>query len=79
MKIKYILGSKNPFQKPKCIHTDSRHVQVSSEEVKIPCNNNNIGPRWRYIICKERNIVKLYEGEAGRSARTRGSEHLKEL
>ena len=85
MKIKDILGSKNPFQKSKCIQktcplcTNSRHVQASSEEVKIPCNTNNIGYRWRCITCKERNIVKVYEGETGRSARTRGSEHLKEL
>ena len=31
------------------------------------------------ITCKERNIVKVYEGETERSARTRGAEHLKEL
>ena len=28
---------------------------------------------------EERNITKLYKGETGRSARTRGAEHLKEL
>ena len=31
------------------------------------------------MTCKERDIVSAYEGETGRSARTRGAEHLKEL
>ena len=31
------------------------------------------------MTCEERNITKVYEGETGRSARTRGAEHLKEL
>ena len=31
------------------------------------------------MTCEERNITKLYEGETGHSARTRGAEHLKEL
>ena len=28
---------------------------------------------------KERDIVKVYEGETGRSARLRGAEHLKDF
>ena len=31
------------------------------------------------MTCKERDIVRVYEGETGRSARIRGAEHLKEL
>ena len=31
------------------------------------------------MTCKERDIIKVYEGETGRSARTRGAEHLNEL
>ena len=37
------------------------------------------GYRWLCLTCKERNTVKDYEGETGRSARTRGAEHLNEL
>ena len=39
----------------------------------------NVFYRWLCITCSERNVIKSYEGETGRSARTRGSEHLKEL
>ena len=35
--------------------------------------------RWRCQTCKERDIVKVYEGETGRSARLRGAEHLKDF
>ena len=31
------------------------------------------------MTCKERDIVKVYEGETARSARLRGLEHLKDL
>jgi DNA-binding sugar fermentation-stimulating protein len=31
------------------------------------------------MACTERDIDSVYEGETGRSARTRGAEHLKEL
>ena len=85
LKIKDILGSKNPFKKTKCVQktcplcTESNGIQVSSDEVKIPCNTNNVGYRWRCITCKERNIVKIYEGETGRSARLRGAEHVSEF
>ena len=85
LKMKDILGSKDPFKKSKCTQktcplcTKSEFVQPSTDEVKIPCNTNNIGYRWLCITCKERNKVRVYEGESGRSARTRGAEHLKEL
>ena len=85
LKIKDILCSKNPFPKTKCIQkscplcTESKFVEVNTEEIKISCNTNNIGYKWLCLTCKERNIVKVYEGETGRSARTRGAEHLKEL
>ena len=55
------------------------YIDINSEETKIPCNSNNVGYRWRCMTCSERNTVKVYEGETGRSARTRGSEHLKGL
>ena len=84
-KIKDILGTKNPFKKSKCVQKTcplcikSEFVEIGSDEVKIPCNTNNVGYRWRCMTCSDRNISKVYEGETGRSARTRGAEHLKEL
>ena len=85
LKIKDILGSKNPFQKLKCAQktcplcTSSKYIETSEEEVKIPCNSNNIGYRWTCLTCKDKNILKVYEGETGRSARIRGAEHVKDL
>ena len=35
--------------------------------------------KWHCLTCRERNKVKVYEGESGRSARIRGAEHLDEL
>ena len=85
LKIKDILGSKNPLKKSNCsqktcpLCSKSDFVDIQSEEVKIPCSANNVGYRWRCLTCKERDIVKVYEGETGRSARLRGAEHLKDL
>ena len=44
-----------------------------------PNNTNNVGYRWRCMTCKEKDTVKVYEGETGRSARLRGAEHLRQL
>ena len=83
LKIKDILTSKDPFKKSKCsqkscpLCTDSQSVDTNPK-VKIPCNTHNVGYRWSCITCQERSITKVYEGETGRSARTRGAEHLKE-
>ena len=86
MKIKDILGTtKNPFVKPNCpqkscpLCTKSEFVDISEDKSRIPCNMNNVGYRWRCMTCNEKNIVKVYEGETGRSARVRGGEHLKDL
>jgi hypothetical protein len=85
LKIKDILGSKNPFKTPNCIEktcplcTESEFVDIHSEDRKIPCITNNVGYRWLCVTCKERDIVKVYEGETARSARLRGLEHLKDL
>ena len=38
-----------------------------------------MGYRWRCLTCKEKDIVKVYEGETGRSARIRGTEHVKDF
>ena len=85
LKIKDILVAKNPFKTGRCTQvtcplcSTSEYIEVTSDKVKVPCNASSTGYRWQCITCKERNIVKIYEGETGRSARTRGAEHLKDL
>ena len=85
LKIKNILCAKNPFQKSKCeektcpLCSKSQFVDISQGEVKIQCNTNNVGYRWKCMTCKEKDTVKVYEGETGRSARLRGAEHLSQL
>ena len=85
LKLKDILGLKNPFKKSHCAEkscplcTKSQFIDVLPTEVKIPCNSNNVGYRWLCVTCKERDITKVYEGETGRSARIRGAEHLRDL
>ena len=83
--MKDILGSKNPFKKSKCVqntcplYKQSDSIVIDSEDVKIPCNTNNVGYRWLCVTCKDRNINKVYEGETGRSVWIRGAEHLDEF
>ena len=85
LKIKDVLCRKNPFKKTKCCQKtcplcyESEFVTVVSEEVRVPCNTNNVGYRWSCITCQEKDTVKIYEGETGRSARLRGAEHVKQL
>ena len=85
MKIKDILSSKNTLNKSNCTQkacplcTESEHVKPNTEKSRHPCNTNNVGYRWTCLKCKEMDIVKVYEGETGRSARIRGGEHLKDL
>ena len=79
------MGSKNPFKKSNCSQKTcplcgkSDFVDIQTEELKIPCSANNVGYRWRCLTCKERDIIKVYEGETGRSARLRGAKPLKDL
>jgi hypothetical protein len=85
LKMKDILTTKNPFKKSKCeqktcpLCTKSEMIDTMPGEVKIPCNTNNVGYRWLCMTCKDREIIKVYEGETGRSARIRGAEHLREF
>ena len=83
LKVKDILNVKNSVNKcskqacPLC--TDSTFVKVNPEKNQLPCNTTNIGYRWHCLNCQEKETVKVYEGESGRSARIRGQEHLKDL
>ena len=85
LKMKDILCIKNPFKGSKCeekkcpMCNNSKYVEGNPEDNKFPCNSNNVGYRWRCLKCKERDITKIYEGETGRSARIRGSEHVNDL
>ena len=54
----------------------SGSIVIDSEDVKVSCNTNNVGYRWLCVICKDRNINKVYEGETGRSAWIQEAEHL---
>ena len=85
LKVKDMLGSKNPFKKTKCeekacpMCTSSEFILQNSDDIQIPCSTNNVGYRWSCLTCKDRKIIKIYEGETSRSARIRGAEHLKGL
>ena len=57
----------------------SEFLDTYSDEVKIPCSTNIVGYRWLCLTCKEKDKIKVYDGETGRSSRLRGSEHLKDL
>ena len=85
LKLKNILCSKKPSKTSGCeqiwclLCFKSEFVDVSQSESKVGCNTNNVGYKWQCVRCQEKNIVKVYEGETGRSARLRGAEHLKQL
>ena len=85
IKMKDMLGSKDPFEKSNCsekscpLCTKSDLIDINSDDIKIQCNTNNVGYRWVCQTCKDRNKNKYYEGETGRSARIRGAEHLKDF
>ena len=75
LKIKDILAPKKPFKKSNCkkktcpLCTNSEFMDTHLDEVKIPCTTNNVGYRWLCLTCEERDKVKVYDGETGRSAR----------
>ena len=59
MKIKDMLETKNPFKNKgsKCVQptcplcTSSQFVEGNPEDNQLPCNTNNVGYRWRCLIC----------------------------
>ena len=61
--------------KKKCLICDSE----TSENLKIPCNSNNVGYILKCDTCAQKGEIRIYEGETSRSARTRGQEHLRGL
>ena len=79
MKMKDILVVKNPFPTTECEMKKCLLCKNDSNQIKIPCNSNNVGYRLICETCRERGLDKIYEGETSRSARVRGAEHLSQF
>ena len=76
IKLKDFLIKKDPFPNKKCSKkTCIICSSETSENVKYPCNSNNIGYQLKCDTCIKRDKVQIYEGESSRSARIRGEEH----
>jgi hypothetical protein len=79
MKMKDILVVKNPFPTTRCEMKKCLLCKNDSNQIKVPCNSNNVGYRLICETCRERGLNKIYEGETSRSARVRGAEHLSQF
>ena len=77
VQMKSILVQKNPFPNPKC-EKKGCLICETNKSGDIPCNSSNVGYRLDCDTCSDRGIKKVYEGETARSARVRGSEHLRD-
>ena len=80
IELKSLLIKKDPFPKSKC---DQKKCFIcnseKSDHVKFECTSNSVGYRLLCDTCMERGLVRVYEGESSRSARVRGSEHLRDF
>ena len=79
MKMKDILVVKNPFPTTRCEMKKCLLCKNDSNQIKVPCNSNNVGYRLICETCRERGLNKIYEGETSRSAQVRGAEHLSQF
>ena len=81
IKIEEMLVQKDPFPIKKCVGETLAKCMIcksaGENDLKISCRQNNVGYGLICHTCSERKIEKVYEGESGRSARLRGSEHLR--
>ena len=80
IKMKDILVTKNPFPNTAC--EMKKCVLCKGDvpnQVKIPCNSNNVGYKLFCETCHDKGVQKVYEGETSRSARTRGAEHMRDF
>ena len=76
--MKDILVVKNPFPTTSCEMRKCllcKNVSSVSNQIKFPCNSNNVGYKLVCETCQDRGLDKVYEGETARSARVRGAEH----
>ena len=79
VKLRQILAKPDPFPKrpcdePTCPLCKKSEFISEVSATKIPCDTQSIGYRWTCIHCKH-----TYEGESGRSARTRTKEHVSSI
>ena len=78
IKVKNMLVRKNPFPITDCEMRKCVLCKTNLQnQLKVPCNVNNVGYRLVCKTCEERVILKVYEGKTSRSARTRGAEHMR--
>jgi hypothetical protein len=81
IKMEEIMVNKDPFPAQKCSGNKLENCMVcklsGTEPLKISCRKNNVGYGLLCNTCEDRNIEMVYEGETARSARLRGSEHLR--
>ena len=78
--LKSLLVQNDPFPKSKC---EKKNCLICESEtsgnIKFECNFNIVGYRLGCDTCAFRGLIRIYEGETFRSARTRGAEHLADL
>ena len=77
--MKNILVKKNPFPDEVCERKKCVLCNTDSKNFRIPCSTNGVGYRLICETCEARGLLKVYEGETARSARTRGAEHLSQF
>ena len=77
--MKNILVKKNPFPDEICEKKKCVLCNTDSNKFRIPCSTNNVGYRLICETCEDKGLLKVYEGETARSARTRGAEHLSQF
>ena len=53
------------MKKNHALCSKTEFVDIRLEEVKVACNTNNVGYRWRCMTSVEKDTVKVYEGETG--------------
>jgi hypothetical protein len=79
IQMKNILVKKDPFPQEVCERKKCILCKTDSKNFRIPCLTNNVGYRLICETCEDKGLLKVYEGETARSARTRAAEHLSQF
>ena len=79
VKIRQILAKNDPFPQKPCDEVSCPLCQKSKfltkiPKFKVPCDTQSVGYRWTCSNCNH-----IYEGETGRTIRTRTKEHVTQL
>ena len=81
VKIEEMLVKKDPLPVKKCEKKNLENCFLckssGDKALKISCGKNNVGYGLVCDTCSERGSEMVYEGETSRSARLRGTEHLR--